>query len=56
MRLEAKAEGTHFVEFSVESYRVEKRGMETRNYIGIDLRPVSEEAAMRFLPKLKNVN
>lgn len=56
IRVETKAGGTHFVEFSVENYRIEKRGLETRNYIGIDLRSVSEESAMRFLPKLKNVN
>jgi hypothetical protein len=56
VRFETRAGGMHFVEFSVESYRFEKGPLESRTYIGIDLRQVSEQSAMHFLPKLKAAN
>ena len=56
VKLEARPGATHFVEFSVDSYRyVRGYGVNT-SYIGVQLREVSEETAMRFLPKLKDAN
>ena len=56
VRLEARPGATHFVEFSVDSYRYDWGNRVNTSYLGVELREVSEEKAMRFLPNLKDAN
>jgi len=56
VRIQAPAGSTQFVELSVDSFRFENAPLEKKMYIGLDLRQVDQESAMRFLPKLKNSN
>jgi hypothetical protein len=56
VKVEARPGQMHFVEFSVEASKAETSPMVRTLYLGVSLREVGEDAAMRFLPKLKNVN
>ena len=56
LRVEAQPGETYYVEFSVEKYQYVAGSVRNTTYLGVDLRQVNEEAAMRFLPKLKNAN
>jgi hypothetical protein len=56
VKLDVRPGQMQFVEFSVEKSKAETQPLVRTLYLGVSLREVSQETALRFLPKLKNAN
>lgn len=56
VQLDARAGVAHFVEFSVDSVRYQRDRYTNTTYLGVALREVNQDSAMRLLPQLRNAS